>query len=114
MPPAGAAPTGPPVLNVLDADNLYVKESFSIPENITGRSVLSSGADMLYTVSDSGVMIFPVGKLNQQHRLLTTQSSLVARGSFCNRNVIIQSLTITDPVRTYILGARAKIDAGSK
>jgi len=94
--PVAAAPALP-VLNILDADNLYVKESLAIPENITGRSVLSAAGDVLYTVSDSGVMILPVGKLNQQHRLTATQSSVSARGSFCNRNVIIQSLTITDP-----------------
>jgi uncharacterized protein (TIGR03437 family) len=94
--PVAAAPALP-VLNILDADNLYVKESLAIPENITGRSILSAAGDLLYTVSDSGVMIFPVGKLNQQHRLTAAQSSVSARGSFCNRNVIIQSLTITDP-----------------
>jgi uncharacterized protein (TIGR03437 family) len=86
-----------PVLSVLDAENLLVKESFSIPENITGRSVLSAGADLLYTVSDSGVMIFPVGRLNQQHRLVASVRDVVARGTFCNRNVITQTITITDP-----------------
>jgi uncharacterized protein (TIGR03437 family) len=96
-PGPAAGPTGPPTLNILDADNLFVKDSLLMPENITGRSILSAAADILYTVSDSGVMVFPVGKLNQHHRLATAQSSLVARGSFCNRNVIIQTLTITDP-----------------
>jgi uncharacterized protein (TIGR03437 family) len=86
-----------PVLSVLDAENLLVKESFSIPENITGRSVLSAAADLLYTVSDSGVMVFPVGRLNQQHRLAASVRDVVARGTFCNRNVITQTLTITDP-----------------
>ena len=85
------------MLSILDAENLLVRESFSIPENITGRSVLSNGADMLYTVSDSGVMVFPVGKLNQQHRLTASVRDVVARGTFCNRNVITQTITITDP-----------------
>ena len=93
----GAATSTPPVLSIMDAENLLVKESFSIPENITGRSVLSNAADMLYTVSDSGVMIFPVGKLNQQHRLSANVRDVVARGTFCNRNVITQTITITDP-----------------
>uniref|UniRef100_Q025Q9 IPT/TIG domain-containing protein n=1 Tax=Solibacter usitatus (strain Ellin6076) TaxID=234267 RepID=Q025Q9_SOLUE len=93
----GAATSTPPVLSILDAENLLVKESFSIPENITGRSVLSNAADMLYTVSDSGVMVFPVGRLNQQHRLSANVRDVVARGSFCNRNVITQTITITDP-----------------
>ena len=96
-PTSPAAQTAPPVLSILDAENLLVKESFSIPENITGRGVLSAAGDMLYTASDSGVMIFPVGRLNQQHRLAASVRDVVARGTFCNRNVITQTITITDP-----------------
>jgi uncharacterized protein (TIGR03437 family) len=94
---APTAQAAPPVLSILDAENLFVKESFSIPENITGRSILSSANDMLYTVSDSGAMVFPVGRLNQQHRVLASVRDVVARGTFCNRNVITQTIVITDP-----------------
>ena len=86
-----------PVLNILDAENLLVKESFPLAENITGRMTLSAAADTLYAASDSGVMVFPVGKLNQQHRLAASVRDVVARGTFCNRNVITQTITITDP-----------------
>ena len=92
-----AASGGPPTMFVMDADNLLVKDNLLMPENITGRSILNAAADVLYSASDSGVMVFPVGRLNQQHRLVTAQSSVVARGNFCNRNVILQTLTITDP-----------------
>ena len=93
----GPATANPPTMVIMDADNLNVLDSLLMPENITGRMVLSSGRDMVYAASDSGVMIFPVGRLNQQHRLVTAQSSVAARGSFCNKNVIVQTLTITDP-----------------
>ena len=92
-----AAPTGPPVLEILDADNLTVRDQLSMPENITGRSVLSSAGDRLYAVSDSGVTVFPVGQLKQTHRIVATQSDILASGNFCNRSVIIQQLTIVDP-----------------
>ena len=94
---APAAPAAPPVLSIMDAENLLVSQSFSIPENITGRSVLTAAADMLYTVSDSGVMIFPVGRLNQQHRLSASVRDVVARGTFCSSSVITQTITMTDP-----------------
>ena len=87
----------PPTLMQLDPDNLFVKETYSTPENITGRMVLSATSDVLYAVSDSGVMVFPIGRLNQQNRVVATVSDVVARSTFCNRNVIVQSLTITDP-----------------
>jgi uncharacterized protein (TIGR03437 family) len=89
--------TGPMTLSLLDGENLGVIESFFLAENITGREVLSSDSGMLYAVSDSGVTVFPVGQLNQQHRLRASVSDVVARSTFCNRAVITQTITITDP-----------------
>src|SRR5262249_28344204 len=43
------------------------------------------------------VMVFPIGRMNQQSRITATASDVVARTTFCNRSVIVQSLTITDP-----------------
>ena len=92
-----ATTTSSPVLSIMDAENLLVQQTFSIPENITGRAQLTAAGDVLYAASDSGVMVFPVGRLNQQHRVVASVRDVVARGSFCNRNVIIQTVTITDP-----------------
>jgi len=61
------------------------------------RATLNAAADTLYTVSDSGVMIFPVGRLNQQHRLAASVRDVVASGTFCDRSVITQTVAITDP-----------------
>jgi uncharacterized protein (TIGR03437 family) len=88
---------GPPVLSNLDGENLFVNEAYYMPENVTGREILTAANDVLYAVSDSGVMVFPVGRLNQQHRIKANVSDVVARGTFCNRNVITQTITITDP-----------------
>src|SRR5204863_5607183 len=69
---AGVPPTQlaqVPSLMMLDPDNLYVKETFATPENITGRMLVSANSDFLYAVSDSGVMVFPIGGLNQQNRI---------------------------------------------
>jgi uncharacterized protein (TIGR03437 family) len=92
-----ATPTGPPVLQILEADNLTVKERLSIPEHITGRALLNASNDTLYAITDSGVTVFAVGRLNQQHRVVASQSDVMVAGNFCDRNVIVQKLTITDP-----------------
>jgi hypothetical protein len=83
-----AAPTQPPTLMKLDPDNLYVQETYATQENITGRMVLSADSSVLYAVSDSGVTVFPIGRINQQNRVVATVSDVVARSTFCNRNVI--------------------------
>jgi uncharacterized protein (TIGR03437 family) len=96
-PSSDPSDAAPPVLNILDDENLLVKESLSIRENITGRMTLSADASMLYAVSDSGAMIFPIGRLNQQHRLVASVRDVAARGNFCNRSMITQTVTITNP-----------------
>jgi len=86
-----------PLLMVADADNLRVRETLQLPENFAGKSVLNASADTLYGVSDSGVLIVPVGALNNAARVSARQPDLVFRGNFCDRRVMTQELTIVDP-----------------
>jgi uncharacterized protein (TIGR03437 family) len=95
MPPPGTLPA--PTLQIVASDNLAVTNTINLPENFGGASVLSSDGSVLYGVSDSGVMVLPVGALNQAPQVVATQQDMVFRGNFCDRNVATQSLTIVDP-----------------
>lgn len=96
--PAGpVTTTGLPVLTIMDADNLTVRERLLLPENLTGRSLLNQSADTLYSVSDSGVAVLPVGRLNQFRRVSAGRDDVVVRATFCDRRVVTVDLTITDP-----------------
>ena len=86
-----------PVLQILDSDNLTVRERLNLPENTTGKSLLNSDQSVMYSVSDSGVLVLPVGNLNRSPRLAVSTTDLVFRGNFCDRRVATQTLTITDP-----------------
>jgi uncharacterized protein (TIGR03437 family) len=96
IPPAGSTLPAP-TLQIVDSQNLAVHNTINLPENFGGTSVLSSNGSVLYGVSDSGVMILPVGSLSQAHQVTATKQDLVFRGNFCNRNVATQSLTVVDP-----------------
>ncbi len=96
MPPPGTLPASP-VMQIVDSDNLTVRNLINLPENFAGKSVLSSDQNTLYGISDSGVMVLPVGSLSSAHQLTATQQDMVFRGNFCDRNVATQTLTITDP-----------------
>jgi uncharacterized protein (TIGR03437 family) len=89
---AGAAP----VLQIVDADNLAVRERLQLPENLAGKSVLSGDSNVLYSLSDSGVLVLPVGALDQTRRVVTSREDVVFRGNFCNRQIASQQLTISD------------------
>ena len=93
----GATVADPPLLQVVDADNLTVRQRILLAENLAGRAVLNSRADTVYSVSESGVMVLPVGSLNQYHRLAADHEDLVFRGDFCQRGGITQTVTISDP-----------------
>ena len=95
MPPPGALQS--PVMQVVDSDNLTVRNLINLPENFAGKSVLSSDQNTLYGISDSGVMVLPVGSLSNVHQLTAQQQDMVFRGNFCDRSVATQTLTITDP-----------------
>ena len=94
--PTGAAGEAP-VLHIVDSDNLTVRERLQLPENLAGKSVLTSDHKTMYSVSDSGVTMLPVGSLAQAHRVAARQEDILFRGSGCDHKVMTQSLDIVDP-----------------
>lgn len=91
-----AAATDKPTLTISDADNLIPRERLQISEHLAGKSVLNTAATVMYSISDSGVTVFPVGTLNKVHRVTATAEDVIFRGNFCNRGVATQTLTIVD------------------
>jgi uncharacterized protein (TIGR03437 family) len=86
-----------PVLEVVAADNLEVRERLQLPENLAGKSVLSSDGSKMYSISDSGVVVLPVGNLTQTRQIVASAEDLVFRGNFCDRRVSTQELALIDP-----------------
>ena len=93
----GSTTTTPPVLQVADAENLAVLERLQLAENLAGKSLMNSDDSVMYSISDSGVTVLPVGALAQQRRLIASQEDIVFRGNFCERRVGTQTFTLTDP-----------------
>ena len=87
----------PPAMLIMDSDNLTFRDRISIPEDMVGRAVLNAAGTTLYAVSESGVMILPVGSLNSYPRIAATQEDLLVSTNFCNSGMLTQDLTITDP-----------------
>jgi uncharacterized protein (TIGR03437 family) len=84
-------------LMVMDAESLAVRERLNVPENLAGRSVLNAARTVMYSVSESGVVVLPVGTLDRAARVTALQKDLVFRGNFCDRSVITQELAIVNP-----------------
>lgn len=97
IPTTNAVAGAPPVLTVWAADNLTVEDNLQLPENLTGRSLLNSAANTLYAVSESGVVVLPVGSFQNVHRLAADHEDLTFPANFCQPGAITQSFQIVDP-----------------
>jgi len=87
----------PPVLQILAEDNLAVVQKLRLPENTKGKSIFNPQSNVMYSISDSGVLVLPVGFLNSMSRVTTSAPSLFFRGNFCDNTTISRTLTVTDP-----------------
>ena len=86
-----------PAMLIMDADNLTVRDRITIPEDMVGRVVMNAARSMMYAISESGIMVLPVGQLNSYPRLTASAEDVLVQTNFCNRNAVTQNLTITDP-----------------
>ena len=93
----GAGAAAPPVLQVVDTDNLRVRARIRLPENLAGKSVLTSDGSVMYGISDSGILILPVGQLQNAPQVVASAEDLVFRGNFCDRRVASQEIAILSP-----------------
>jgi uncharacterized protein (TIGR03437 family) len=97
LPVGEVSTTSLPFLSIMDADNLTVRDRLGIPENMVGRAVVSSNGAFLYAISDSGVMVLPVGSLNNYPRLAASTEDMLFQSNSCNRQPLKQSFKIVDP-----------------
>lgn len=93
----GSQPARPPLLEVMDADNLAVRERLRLRESLAGKSVLSSDGSVMYAISASGVTVLPVGQLERAPRLKASSEQVLFEASFCERRVLTRQVTLYDP-----------------
>jgi DNA-binding beta-propeller fold protein YncE len=89
-----------------------VIDRLQLRENLTGRSVLNSSRDVLYSVSASGVTVFPVGQLAKAPRIRAEQRDVLFRGSTCSRQQQTQEVAIVDASGGHVAFALTPSDPG--
>ena len=87
----------PPVLHVVDTDNLTVHERIRLPQTLAGRTLFSSDMQTLYAVADGGVVVLPVGSLDQAPRVVAGQEDVLFQAGPCSGQVVSQTLDLSDP-----------------
>lgn len=87
------------VLQVMDSDNLYVRQRWRLTERIRGRIVPGGNGRFLYAVSDSGLLYLPLVDLEDTPVLEVhpDDRNLMYAFDFCNRNPITLPMRIESP-----------------
>lgn len=91
------ATSAPPVLHVLDTDNLAVRKIVEIPNPIAGRSVFSADYNYLFAVAESGVLVFPLNDLDTLPQVEADREDLLFQSNSCDRTIRKQTFRIVDP-----------------
>lgn len=52
-------------LQISDADNLGISTALQLPENLSGKMVISSDGANIFAISESGFMTIPIGQMNR-------------------------------------------------
>ena len=86
-----------PQLQILSADNLTVLQTLFLPENLAGKAVIKSDSSVVYALSQSGVMVLPVGSLNKYPRVKASTENILFLDNYCVRNATSQTFTLSDP-----------------
>ncbi len=86
-----------PTLQIRSADNLTVLDTLFIPENLAGKAVIKSDSSVVYALSQSGVMVLPVGQLSKTPRLRASVENVLFLDNYCSRNATTQTFTVSDP-----------------
>ncbi len=94
---SGAALTAPPLLNVMDADNLTLREQIRLPRYLSGRTIFSPDMNWLYAICDSGLLLLPLEELPRAPRVVASEESLLFTGSFCDRSVQRRTFEVVNP-----------------
>ncbi len=52
-------------LQISDADNLGISTALQLPENLSGKMIISSDGANIFAISESGFMTIPIGQMNR-------------------------------------------------
>jgi uncharacterized protein (TIGR03437 family) len=91
------ATSAPPVLHVMDTDNLTVRKIIKLPNPIAGRSIFSADLNYMYAVAESGVLVFPLEELDTQPQIEADREDLLFQSNSCDRTIRRQTFRIVDP-----------------
>jgi uncharacterized protein (TIGR03437 family) len=69
-----------------DPDNLLIRMGIQLPENLTGKMVVTADGSIIYALSESGLTIIPIGSANQNPIAVPEATALLLANDQCGVN----------------------------
>ncbi len=87
------------VLQIMDDDNLHVRQRIRLPNRVTGRILSTDNGQSLYAIAESGIMHLPMSKLSELPILESNveDRALLFPFDFCNRVPVTKTLRLESP-----------------
>jgi uncharacterized protein (TIGR03437 family) len=75
------------VLQQLKSSNLAATLGLRLPDAIIGKAIVSSDGKNIFALSQSGMVVVPIGSLGSAPVISVSQSSVILSADICNRGV---------------------------
>jgi len=86
-------------LLVANPRNLGIRMGIQLPESILGKMVASSDGQNIYALSESGLLVIPVGAMEQQPILMPETTTVRLSANQCERTAATRSIEIRNAGR---------------
>ncbi len=88
-------------LTVTDPNNLLIRLGIQLPENLAGKMEITQDGQTIYALSESGLIIIPIGQLNQSPLAVPESASVLLLSDQCGvtSSSTRARLNITNPGR---------------
>lgn len=70
-------------LMLSDPDNLLIRDGYQLPENLSGKILISADSQNMFAISESGFLTIPIGQVAQQPIATLAQSSVLLANDQC-------------------------------
>jgi uncharacterized protein (TIGR03437 family) len=84
------------ILLVSNPRNLGIRLGLRLPENILGKMVISSDGNTVYALSDSGILMLPVGRIFDYPIIMPETTAVRLSANPCNRGLVTAQVKINN------------------
>ncbi len=93
--PVGSSQTNSSQLMINDPDNLLIETGIQLPENVSGKMVITADGATIYALSQSGFLMLPVGNLRDYPLAVPDATAVLVTHDQCGVSAATRTARVT-------------------